>query len=384
MRVFKNNLPYPLFLQYMENFDVVIIGGGTAGLILARELGKFKLKTLVLDRKKDLLEFSFNTLGSFLNLKEFGLTTDVVAQEIATISFHSNNIKRKVKSDLYILDKKKVHIEILNSIDREYVDIKTGVDIKSINHNKEGHFTAVIDKNNVSYFGEIFIDASGTNAVISKKVGLRAKKVDLASGVEYNVKYIGNPSEMHLLIGKIYQGGYGWIFPLKDNRAIIGFGTFDEKIVKELKQRLNKILDLPKIKKLVTKDNEKVEGGSIPITPVLDKFILNNLVCVGDSVAQVHPIVGEGYKFIFEAAIIASRAIEKSLKNKDLKYLSEYEANWKKRFFLNYKRSKRSQARFFTYSQNNFLTDFIVFISKFLSDKRAIKSLSGEYGLDKV
>jgi digeranylgeranylglycerophospholipid reductase len=110
-------------------------------------------------------------------------------------------------------------------------------------------------------------------------------------------------------------------------------------------------------------------------------------VCVGDSVSQVHPIVDEGYKFIFEAALIASKAIEKSLKNKDLNYLLEYEANWRKRFLLNYKRSKRSkrsQARLFKYSQNNFLTDFIVFISKFLSDKRAIKTLSGEYGLDEV
>jgi digeranylgeranylglycerophospholipid reductase len=113
-------------------------------------------------------------------------------------------------------------------------------------------------------------------------------------------------------------------------------------------------------------------------------------VCVGDSVSQVNPIVGEGYKFIFEAALIASKAIEKSLKNKDLNYLLEYESNWRKRFLLNYKRSKRSkrsnrsQARLFKYSQNNFLTDFIVFISKFLSDKRAIKTLSGEYGLDEV
>lgn len=94
----------------MEKFDVVILGVGTAGLILDRELGKFKLKTLVLDRKKDLLEFSFNTLGSFLNFEEFGLTHDVVAQDIDTISIHSRNIKRKVKSYLYILDKKKVHI----------------------------------------------------------------------------------------------------------------------------------------------------------------------------------------------------------------------------------------------------------------------------------
>lgn len=48
-----------------HNFDVVTIGGGTAGLILARELCKKKRKTLILDRKKYLLEFSFNTLRQF-------------------------------------------------------------------------------------------------------------------------------------------------------------------------------------------------------------------------------------------------------------------------------------------------------------------------------
>jgi digeranylgeranylglycerophospholipid reductase len=83
-----------------DNFDVVIIGGGTAGLILARELGKSKLKTLILDRKKDLLEFPFNTLGSFINLKDFDLTEDVVAQKIDTITFRSKTFQRKVKSDL--------------------------------------------------------------------------------------------------------------------------------------------------------------------------------------------------------------------------------------------------------------------------------------------
>jgi len=366
----------------MNNFDVVIVGGGTAGLLLARELGRLKYKILVIDRKKSLLEFSFNTLGSFMDLDEFGLTPNVVAQDINTITLHSKRVKRKIKSHLYILDKKQVHIELLDSVDAKYVSIKTGINIKNIETDEDGNFVAVIDQNNEKYSGKLFVDASGTNGVLSKKVGLIAKKTQLATGVEYNVKYLGSSTEMFLLIGKIYKGGYGWIFPLKNQRAIIGFGTFDDKIVKDLKNRLHKILELPAIQKLVVKDNESVEGGSIPITPVLDKFIVNNLVCVGDSVSQVNPIVGEGYKFIFEAAIMASKAIHSALENDDLSLLNNYETDWKNRFLANYQRSKRAQERFFKYSQNSLLMDYVLLISKLYPDARAIRSLSGEYGLE--
>ncbi|WP_397446177.1 FAD-dependent oxidoreductase [Polaribacter sp. R77954] len=366
----------------MDKFDVVIVGGGTAGLLLARELSKQKHKVLILDRKKNLLEFSFNTLGSFLNLEQFGLSHNVVAQDIDTIVLHSKRVKRSIKSDLYILDKKQVHVEILEGIDNNYATIKTGINIKEIQTDVKGNFIAVVDQKNEKYTGKLFVDASGTNGILSKKVGLIPKKTQLATGVEYNVRYLGNHSKMYLLIGKVYQGGYGWIFPLKNQRAIIGFGTFDEKIVKDLKNRLHKILELPQIKKLVLKDNDKVEGGSIPITPVLEKFICNNLVCVGDCVSQVNPIVGEGYKFIFEAAIMASKAIDSALKNDNLDFLKNYETDWKNRFLANYQRSKRAQERFFKYSQNSLLMDYVLLISKLYPDARAIRSLSGEYGLE--
>ncbi len=369
-----------------DNFDVVIVGAGTAGLMLARELGNLKRKTLLLDRKGNLLEFSFNTLGSFINLKDFDLTENVVAQEINTITFHSKNVKRKVScnTDAYVLDKKKLHEEILNTINLDFVTIKTNVSIKKINTDSNQIFKSVTDKNKNEYFGKIFIDASGTNGVISKTIGLRDKKVSLATGVEYNVKYFGNADEAHFFVGKVYKGGYGWIFPLKNNRAIIGFGTFDNKLTKELKKRLNEIIELPKIKKLVEKDNELVEGGSIPLTPVLEKFILNNLVCVGDSVSQVNPIAGEGYKFIFEASIMASRAIHDYLKSNNLEDLKAYESEWKKRFLENYKKSKNSQQKLFKYSKYNFLMDFALLMARFKADEKVIRSLSGEHGFDKL
>ncbi len=365
----------------MKTFDVVIIGGGTAGLMLARELSKKKRKTLIVDRRNDLLDFSFNTLGSFIDLEEFDFTENVVAQKIDTLTIYSKHFKRKFKDDdgAYIIDKTNLHKEMIDAIDKKYVTTLTGINIQKISKDTNGQFTFITDKNGNEYSGKIFVDASGTNGVISKKVGLREEKINLATGVEYNVKYLGKPNESYFMVGNIYDGGYGWIFPLKNKRAIIGFGSFDNKVVKDLKNRLNMILELPKIKKIVVKDNEKIEGGSIPLTPVLDKFVINNLVCVGDSVSQVNPIVGEGYKFIFRAAIIASKAIDTSLEKNDLNCLLEYETTWRNTFLANYKRAKSSQEKAFRFSKNDNLFDLAILLSYFRSNARIKKSLSGEF-----
>ena len=360
-------------------YDVVIVGAGTAGIMLARELGKFKQKVLVLERKKSLLEFSFKTLASFINLEEFGLTNYSVAQEIDFAVVHSKSLKEKVKVVGLTLDKVKLHEEIINSLDEDFIDIELGVHIKEIIADAENNYTAVKDKNGKEYTAKIFVDASGTTGVLSKKIGLIPKITDLATGVEYNAKYLGNDNEIHLLIGKDYKGGYGWVFPLKNKRAIVGFGTFDKSMIKGLKDNLNAILELPTIKKLVLKDNDIVEGGSIPITPVIDKFVSGNLVCVGDSVSQVNPIVGEGYKFIFESAIMASKVIHQALIKDDIKLLSMYEDQWKKRFETNYIRSKVAQKRIFSLTKKDFLIDVGLVLLKLRANKKNVETISGEY-----
>lgn len=362
----------------MENLDVLIVGAGTAGLMLARELGKSGCKTLVLDRKKDLLSFSFSTLGSFIDLDRFGLTDYVVAQKMESAVLYSRHFKRTIKGNGYILDKSKLHEELIASIDSEYVRFETGVHVKKIVKDTKGNITEVLDKKGKSYTAKIIVDASGTVGVISKQVGLLPKSMLLGTGVEYNVKYKGNPNEGHLFVGKQYQGGYGWIFPLQNNRAILGFGTFDNQVAKELKHRLNDILELPLIQSLVEKDNETVEGGSLPITPVLEEFVQQNLVCVGDSVSQVNPIVGEGYKFIFEAAVMASKSIITALEKDDLSELHTYEEAWKKKFLVNYKRAKYSQGKIFKYSKKDYLVDMAILLTKLRSDESIIRSLSGE------
>lgn len=361
-------------------YDVVIVGGGTAGLMLARELANQQKSVLIVDQKDNLLKFSFKTLASFMRVSDFDLSEKVVAQNIDSAFICSSRFKHRLKAKLCILDKEVLHQELLNSLNKDFVDIKLNTSIKRILKNEEGVYTALEDKNKNLYKGNIFVDASGTAGVISKKEGLRDADVEIASGVEYNVKYLGNPNHLYLFFGKEFKGGYGWIFPLKNQRAIIGFGTVDKAMKKHLKSTLNKILESPRIKKLVEKDNNVIEGGSIPITPVLDKFVNQNLVCVGDSVSQVNPIVGEGYKFIFEAAIMASKAINKSLDQKSISLLSEYENEWRKRFLANYKRSKVAQERVIKLSNNDVLSNLAMLVlAKLRTNQKNVNSLSGEY-----
>lgn len=365
--------------KVVKSYDVVIVGAGCAGLMLARELGKQKINTLVLEKRNNLLEFSFYTLGSFMNPNDFGLSQNVIAQKTKSLVIHSKNFNKKIAIDGCTLDKRKVHEELLAKIDTNFIDIKTGITIVDIIKDKNNNFTSVLDKNKNEYSAKLFVDASGNNRVFSKKIGLIEKDISFATGVEYNVEYFGDNKEAHLMIGNDYQGGYGWIFPLKNNRAIIGFGSFEKKLVKKLKSQLNHIIQLPNIRKIVKKDNEKVEGGSVPITPVLDKFVFNNLICVGDSVSQVNPIAGEGYKFIFEAAIMASKAINIALNSNNYKLLYNYEKEWKLRFLDNYKRSKIAQKRINNFSKSDLLINLGVLLLKLRSNKSNLKSISGEY-----
>ena len=362
-----------------NTYDVIIVGAGGAGLMTARELGRKQIKTLLIDRKKDLFSFTFNTLGSFMKIEDFGLTENVVAQKLDRFYICSRLISVKVDCEALTLDKSALHKELFASLDRNFVDVETGKTINDFETDESGNILSIIDDSGNVYHSKIFVDASGNAGILSKKFGMQTDSLDFATGVEYNVKYLGNENEAYILMGKKYQGGYGWIFPLKDGRAIIGFGSIDKTVIKSLKKRLNHILEFPEIRKLVEKDNNNCEGGSIPVTPVLTKFVHQNLVCVGDSVSQVNPVAGEGYKFIFESAVMVANSICNSLKNNNLNILNQYETEWKNRFQKNYNFAKFAQQKAFKYSKSNLLVDFGMLYLKSKPSEKIIKVISGEY-----
>ncbi len=364
----------------MKHFDIVVIGAGCAGLMTAQLLAKKNYSVALLDRKKDLLNLSFLTLGSFMDINKYGLSEKVIASKIETGAFYSKNLSVvKTAHNVAIIDKTQLHRELLEKCKHNGVEIFKDTLIDSIEQDSDGSISSIKAKNGNQFQARIFVDATGTTGLISKLLGLQEKSFPLAVGLEYDAEYRGDPHQAIFFIGPEYAGGYGWIFPLGKQRAIVGFGTFNPEIRSNLKKGLSAIVADPRVRDLITIDDPTTFGGNIPITGVNTTLHQHNVICVGDSVSQVNPLVGEGYKFIMDSALLAESAIDQAIKQNDLTLLSDYEKSWEKANVAHYKNSKMLQSLLAKGHQSNLLTDIGLLFLKLKRSKTVSRIVSGEF-----
>jgi len=360
----------------VNSYDIVVLGAGVAGLNTSQLLGSLGLRVCLIDSKNDPTEVSFYTLGSYIDLDKFGLSKNVIAVDIDGGYIHSTHFTVKKKCKGYILNKKNLYKELFSKATENNVSF-ISTEIESYLLNEDGTIQSVADKKGNKFEAKIFVDASGIEGFFSRKFGLQDKSFNTAIGVEYNVEYKGPQNFGHLFIGSLYRGGYGWLFPLGNNRAIFGFGSFNAEVKTELKQRLDKILETAAVKKLVTKDNDKITGGTIPVTDVKTRFVYKNIICVGDSVSQVNPLVGEGHSYILEASCMAARAINNAIKQNNLELMHSYEEEWKENFYELYKLGKQIQISADKSSKHDLRCDFAILALKMKSDESVARIITG-------
>lgn len=364
----------------MKEFDVVIVGAGCAGLMSAQLLAERNLSVALIDGKKDLLDLSFLTLGSFMDIKKYNLSEKVIASHINKGSFYSKRLSvSKLGRNVSIIDKMQLHRELLDKCINNGVTLFKGSRITDLVLKDPHTIDTLEDKQGQKYKGKIYIDASGTTGILSKKLGLQEASFPLAVGLEYNASYSGDPHEVIFFLGPEYAGGYGWIFPVNEQKAIVGFGTFNPKIRCNLKQGLSAIIADRRVKHLIHIEDTTTYGGNIPITDVNKTMQCGNLVCVGDSVSQVNPLVGEGYKFILDSSIMAVDAISDALIYNDLLRLKNYEKQWISTYHTHYSNAKMLQNLLARMHQYDSLTDIGLLFLKFKRAETVARIISGQF-----
>jgi len=278
--------------------EVTIIGGGTAGLFLARELKAKNIPSVVYEEHRELGKPVHDTGILSRNLDEFiDFGKKISLNKVKGARLFSPGGKvfelTRKEDEAYILERDKLEKELAKGI-----DVRLGEKVEKIN-----------------FKSRFIIGADGSNSTVAKLAGFPEIE-NWLMGLQYEVENTGNYDknfvEMHF--GKEFAPGFfAWIVPT-DKRLRVGLavnGNAKEFLDKFVKAKLGNPEIIEKI------------GGLIPMR-WRSQIVKENIALVGDSAGQVKPATGGGIYMGFASGRILASAIEKN-------NLGLYETTWQEK-----------------------------------------------------
>ncbi len=299
----------------MNQFDIIICGGGPAGSTCALALAGSGLKVAVIEK------------AIFPRNKVCG---DAIAAYVPKVL---NAIHPKYKEALEVfIEKTAVDTCRVVAPNEKYIDMKSGESGFIIKRMELDHFLYRLTsaEKNISWFlqheitdididhnlknvtvtaagiqfkSSLVIGADGAHSVISKKLTGTQPDLNHYSGAvrAYYKNVTGIPDktyELHFFKGVL--PGYFWIFPLKNNMANVGLCIPSHVISRKKINCRNMMEDIIKTNPSVSARFEnaerigKIEGYGLPLGSRKIVISGDHFMLCGDAASLIDPATGEG------------------------------------------------------------------------------------------
>jgi geranylgeranyl reductase family protein len=325
----------------MKNFDVIVVGAGTAGSMTAKTAAKAGLSVCLLDSKArpDIGEKVCGDAVGKHHFDRLGLPYpkgEELGTRIEGIRIYSPDMQTTftVKSETYgfIVNRRHFGQRLLDdAIDAGATLMDSTIATKP--ETSKGFVTGVTAKDTKKHSAmqlqaKVVVDASGFTAILRKclpteiEVDLQVDNDDVEACYR-EIRRLGSDSDgFNQKYCEIYldqtqtPGGYHWIFPEGENRINAGLGVAMVKGFPNPKNQFyEQIMPHSKIK-----DSTLVKGGSwcVPTRRPLDCMTGNGIVLVGDSACQVNPIHGGGIGPSMMGGSLAGKTIINAIEEDDV------------------------------------------------------------------
>ncbi|HLI09639.1 MAG TPA: NAD(P)/FAD-dependent oxidoreductase [Ktedonobacteraceae bacterium] len=324
--------------------DVLIVGGGPAGLAAAEAAARGGAKTLVLERQNEIGYPVHTSGGSWVSdMKALGIPEHLY-HPINKVFFLSPS--REVPlfynpAVACVIDVRGVYQHLAGCA------VAAGATLR-VRHTveqtllEEGRVVGVTAKNHISeritLRAPVTIDASG----FSRHVGVRTEMGNAfhryGYGAEYDLYAPNYPQdELYLIMGSKYApNGYAWVFPRGNGRVRLGVGVLHPDSEEDARLYLDSIIrDIPRLaEKFRGASPVEYHTGLFPSEGPLERFSRDGLLLAGDAAGHGSTLVGEGIRFAIYAGHMAGQVAAEAIKAGDTSagFLSRFDRRWRARF----------------------------------------------------
>ncbi len=319
--------------------DILIIGAGPSGSSSATFLARNGIKVLLLDKScfpRNKICGDGLTPRAVSVIERLGVLAEVtkISQRIdkakiispkGTESLHE--MKDIDDGSTYMLATPRYDLDnvlLQNAISQGAI-FKDNSVVKSIdNHDEHVSIRCISEGVEHNYNVKYTIIATGANTSLLKKTGfMHQTPVSINAVTAYfeNAHHAKDCFNFHF--NDVELPGYGWIFPLPNNRINIGIGVIpnatekDRKFSGNTRELFEKFIQTPYMKEVLKGATPCSKPLSYPIRTHFPtaKIFNGRTLLVGEAAGLVNPLTGEGIDYAMESGEIAAEHLTKLIQN---------------------------------------------------------------------
>ncbi|MBA2287665.1 MAG: NAD(P)/FAD-dependent oxidoreductase [Ktedonobacteraceae bacterium] len=327
-----------------DDCDVLVVGGGPAGLAAAEAAAQQGARVLVLERQNEIGYPVHTSGGSWIRDMQALHIPEHLYHPISRVFFVSphREIDLRYASPLAcVLDVRGLYQHLAGRA------ISAGAALR-MRHTVEqtlledGRVLGVTAKTHTSeritVRAAVTIDASG----IARHVGVRSEMGKAFQrygyGAEYDLYAPNYPQdEVFLIMGSSFAPrGYAWAFPRGNGRVRLGVGVIHPDCDDDARVYLDRIMqDLPQLRaRLQGASPIEYHTGLFPSEGPLEHFSRAGLLLAGDAGGHGSALVGEGIRFAIYSGQLAGAVAAAAIKANDTSaaFLARFDKQWRARF----------------------------------------------------